>query len=101
MTLGGEVLREAGERQGRSVGDIAQELCILQRYVREIESGDIKNLPGLFFYKSFVRQYAAILRTDEKLILPQLQALSAAEEPSPHPDIRVLDPLVEQANRRF
>ncbi len=83
------------------MADIAQELCIIQRYVRAIESGDVKNLPGLFFYKSFVRQYAAILRTDEKLILPQLQALSAAEEPSPHPDIRVLDPLVEQANRRF
>jgi len=101
MTLVGDILREARESQGRTVADIAQELCILQRYVRAIESGDVENLPGFFFYKSFVRQYAAILRTDEKLILPQLQALSAAEEPSPHPDIRVLDPLVEQANRRF
>ena len=101
MTSVGDILRNAREEQGRTTSEIARELCILQRYVAAIESGDVANLPGLFFYKSFVRQYAAILALDKKSILPQLEALSAAVEPSPRPDIRVLDPLVEQANRRF
>ena len=101
MTSVGDILRNAREEQGRTTSEIARELCILQRYVAAIESGDVANLPGLFFYKSFVRQYAAILALDKKYILPQLEALSAVVEPSPRPDIRVLDPLVEQANRRF
>jgi cytoskeletal protein RodZ len=101
MTSVGDILRAARESQGRTLSEIAQELCVVQAYLRAIESGDVKNLPGLFFYKSFVRQYAAILAVDEKLIRPQLEALSAAEEPSPHPDIRVPEPLVEQTNRRF
>jgi cytoskeleton protein RodZ len=101
MTPVGDILRNARESQGRTLAEVAQELCLMQRYVCAMESGDLKNLPGLFFYKSFVRQYAALLAIDQGLIGPQLAALSAAEELSPRPDIRVLDPLVERTNRRF
>ncbi len=96
----GDILRTEREKQGRMIAEIAEELCILHGYVRAIESGETNKLPGLFFYKSFARQYAAILALDEKLILPQIAALAAAEEAaSARPDVRVLDPLVERINR--
>ena len=113
MTSVGEALRSARESQGRTIAEIAEELCITQRYLRALESDDLNNLPGAFFYKSFVKQYAAILGVPWNSILPAIEALTRSEEtvansgaanpalaaePAP---IRVLDPLVEASNRRF
>jgi hypothetical protein len=85
MNSVGAILRTERERQGRETAEIAEELCITQRYLRAIEQDDLKSLPGSFFYKSFVKQYAAILEIDEKLIQPGVAALTAAEEPLPLP----------------
>jgi transcriptional regulator with XRE-family HTH domain len=101
MTSVGELLRQERENQGRAIAEVAEELCITQRYVRAIEEDDIGSLPGVFFYKSFVRQYAAILQMDEKLLQPGVQTLTEPPEPVTTPDIRTLDPLVEATNRRF
>ena len=73
----GAILRSERERQGRDLAAIAEELCIMQGYVRALEDGNVKLLPGLFFYKSFARQYAALLGLDEKVIAPHLSAMSA------------------------
>ncbi len=101
MTSIGETLQNERERQGRKLGELAGELCITQDYLASIENGDLSNLPGLFFYKSFTRQYAALLGVDEALVRQELEAVVAAEPPAPRPEIRRLDPLVEMANRRF
>jgi hypothetical protein len=97
------------------MAEIAEELCITQRYLRALECDDLSNLPGTFFYKSFVKQYAAILGVPESKLRPGLDAVTASEaepalpsqigpesaaRPSPAP-IRVLDPLVEASNRYF
>jgi cytoskeletal protein RodZ len=81
MNSVGGILRTERERQGRETAEIAEELCITQRYLRAIEKDDLKSLPGSFFYKSFVKQYAAILGIDEKLLQSSVDALVAAEEP--------------------
>ncbi len=88
--------------------EIAEHLCITQRYLRAIEEDDIKSLPGTFFYKSFVRQYALLLGLDEKKILPGLEAAAASEEPLPLPGanpkyapVRVVDPIVAATNLRY
>jgi transcriptional regulator with XRE-family HTH domain len=85
MNSVGAILRTERERQGRETAEIAEELCITQRYLRAIEKDDLKNLPGTFFYKSFVKQYAAILGVDEKQIQAGVAALTAAEDPLPLP----------------
>jgi cytoskeleton protein RodZ len=85
MNSVGAILRTERERQGRETAEIAEELCITQRYLRAIEQDDLKNLPGTFFYKSFIKQYAAILGVDEKLIRAGVAALTAAEDPLPLP----------------
>lgn len=112
MTSVGEILRSARETQGRGTAEIAEELCITQRYLHALECNDLSNLPGTFFYKSFVKQYAAILGVPMRELQPGIELLTQAFEP-PEPEIpiersvppgnaiRVLDPLVEASNRYF
>jgi cytoskeleton protein RodZ len=112
MTSVGEILRTARESQGRAIAEVAEELCITQRYVSSIERDQIANLPGFFFYKSFAKQYAAFLGVDEKLLEPGLSAMAPSPEPALPPEviaregwqkapIRTLDPLVVDTNRRY
>src|SRR5580704_14848558 len=83
MTSVGEILRSAREGQGRSMVEIAEELCLTQRYLRALEQNDLNGLPGIFVYKSFVRQYAALLGVPEGLIQPGLDALTPVEPAAP------------------
>ena len=101
MTLVGETLQKARESQGRSLADFAGELCITRDYLAAIERGDVGSLPGLFFFKSFARQYAVLLGLDAELIRQRMDAVALPEAPSPRTEIRRLDPLVEMTNRRF
>ncbi len=83
MTSVGATLRSARENQGRVLAEIAEELCVTQRYLRAINTDDLKVLPGIFFYKSFVKQYAAILKIDPK----QFQAALLALDPEPETQV--------------
>ncbi len=100
MTSVGSILREQRESQGRAIAEIAEELCITQHYLRAIEADDVTGVPGLFFYKNFARQYAAVLGVDQSRIRPALDALSEPEDPQPRPEIRVPNRLVQATNRR-
>src|SRR5260370_24800943 len=119
MTSVGETLRSERETQRRTIAEIAEDLCITQRYIRAIEQDDLKSLPGTFFYKSFVKQYAAILGVDYKSLQPGIDALAQAMEPQPaqvpvqrnvssehfltrnRAPVRELDPIVDDGNRRY
>ena len=101
MTSVGSMLRDQRESQGRATAEIAAKLCVTQHYVRAIEENDVAGVPGLFFYKSFAKQYAAILGIDEKLIRPALDAIAEPESPRPRREIRVPDRLVQASNRRY
>lgn len=108
MTSVGEILRRERQAQGREMPEIAEDLCITQRYLRAIEEDDIKSLPGTFFYKSFVKQYASLLGLDEKKLQPGVEALTAIAEPLPLPGanpkycpVREVDPIVADSNRRY
>lgn len=108
MTSVGEILRRERQAQGREMQEIAEDLCITQRYLQALEEDDIKSLPGTFFYKSFVKQYAALLNLDEKKFQAGVDALTASEEPLPLPGanpkycpVREVDPIVADSNRRY
>jgi cytoskeletal protein RodZ len=90
------------------MSEIAEDLCITQRYLRAIEEDDLQSLPGVFFYKSFVKQYAALLGLDEKKLQPGVDELTASAEPLPLPGadpkyspLREVDPIVADSNRRL
>jgi cytoskeleton protein RodZ len=107
MNSVGRILRSARERQSRDLSEIADELCLTQQYVRAIEEDDVKSLPGAFFYKNFVRQYAAIVGVKESEIRSGIELLAAAaEEPVqpgalPQPPVRPMDPIVADNNRSY
>ena len=107
MNSVGRILRSARDRQGRAVAEIAEELCLTQQYLRAIEDDDVKGLPGTFFYKNFVRQYAAVVGVKEAEIRPGIEALTAAvEQPVPagsmaQPPVRPMDPIVADNNRHY
>ena len=107
MNSVGRILRSARERQSRAVAEIADELCLTQQYLRAIEEDDVKSLPGVFFYKNFVKQYAAIVGVKDSEIRAGIEALAAAAEepvlpgtPVQHP-LRPMDPIVADSNRRY
>ena len=102
----GKILREAREHQGRAIAEVAEELCLTPRYVLAIEQDDVQCLPGLFFYRSFVRQYAKSLAVDLSALEPGLQAAGAVEPSSSvaavsKAEALVVDPAVESTNRRY
>ena len=57
----GQRLREERLRQGKSIRPIAEDLRIGARYLEAIEAEQWDLLPGGFFNRSFVRQYAEAL----------------------------------------
>ena len=107
MTSVGDTLRRERERQQRAVSEISEELCITQRYVLAIEQDDLKSLPGSFFYKSFVKQYAALLNLDPVKLQAGIEKIAGEDTPAPLPgaepvsSIRTLDPIVRDNNRRY
>ncbi len=76
MTSVGQRLRSAREVQKKDLAKLAEDLCIAKRYLVAIESDDLKVLPGFFFYKAFVRQYAQSLNLDPKQFEAQVEALN-------------------------
>jgi len=61
MATLGQRLREEREKRGLSIDDLAAQTRINSQYFLAIEKDDVSGLPGGFFYRSFVRQYARLL----------------------------------------
>ena len=107
MNSVGRILRSARERQGREVAEIAEELCLTGQYLRAIEEDDVKSLPGTFFYKNFVKQYAAIVGVKDAEIREGVEALTAVVDEPVLPGtlgqtpVRPMDPIVADSNRSY
>lgn len=61
----GEILRREREKRGLTIDALAEQTRINPAYFRAIEEGDRASLPGGFFYRSFLRQYARLLELPE------------------------------------
>ena len=80
----GQTLREARERQGFSVADVAAQIKFAPRQIEALESDDYKSLPEMAFVRGFVRSYAKILKLDAQVLLANLtQAKSVSGELTP------------------
>ena len=66
MATLGQRLREEREKRGLSIDDLAAQTRINPQHFLAIENDDISSLPGSFFYRSFVRQYARLLDLPEE-----------------------------------
>ncbi len=75
MKLGGR--RDLGltairESRGGSLEEIALSTKINVFYLRAIEAGELDKLPGEFYARSYVRQYARAVGLDENELLEKL-----------------------------
>lgn len=79
----GEILKEARIEQGYTLDDLQQTTKIQKRYLQAIEDGNPDILPGRFYARAFVKQYADIVGLDgEELLEEHLDQTSkdASEE---------------------
>jgi cytoskeleton protein RodZ len=75
----GERLRQERLRQGFDLQQIAELTKINVVFLEAIEGDDLERLPGIFFTRSFVRQYARALGLDEADFEQELNRLAACE----------------------
>jgi cytoskeleton protein RodZ len=69
----GERLRAEREKKGRSIPELVGVTRIRSDYFEAIENDRPEEFPGPFFYRSFLRQYAALLELPESVIEPAIQ----------------------------
>lgn len=65
----GEKLKSAREAKGLSIGDIEKATKIQSRYLTAIENNEFDKLPGDFYVRAFIRQYAQVVGLDGKELL--------------------------------
>ena len=70
----GEILKQARIEKGYTLDDLQQTTKIQKRYLQAIEDGNTDILPGRFYARAFVKQYADIVGLDgEQLLEEHLQ----------------------------
>ena len=93
-----DVLREARERRGESLEEVAGETGINQRYLEDLEGGDasFEPYPGRVYGRFFLREYAEHLGLDPE---PMVEAFDGDAGP-----IQPLEPtirVIETSRRSF
>ncbi|MGD0578692.1 MAG: helix-turn-helix domain-containing protein, partial [Bryobacteraceae bacterium] len=69
----GQRLRAERVDKGRSIQELAGLTRIRSEYFEAIENDRADRFPGPFFYRSFLRQYAALLELPESVIEHEIQ----------------------------
>lgn len=85
MPSAGELLRSERLKRSRSLSEIADATRISRRYLEAIEADQVQELPGEFFYKSFLRQYARALELDPDLTRRIVSSAVPIADPDPVP----------------
>jgi cytoskeleton protein RodZ len=78
-----EQLQRARLDQGIDLATVAEHTRINAKYLQAIEADDRKSLPGGFFYKSFVHQYAAYLGLDTRVFDAEIDRELREDAPLP------------------
>lgn len=85
----GDKLRSAREAKGLSIEDIEKATKIQGRYLTAIEQDDFDKLPGDFYVRAFIRQYAQVVGLDGKQLLSEYHN----DVPQAEPDEYVEDSI--------
>ncbi|MGC9972560.1 MAG: RodZ domain-containing protein [Bryobacteraceae bacterium] len=101
----GERLRQERLRQDFNLQQIAELTKINLVFLEAIEADDLEKLPGIFFTRSFVRQYARALGLDEADFDQELNRLAACErvptieQPPVSPEALNVPPMAARGRR--
>jgi len=101
MATLGQRLREEREKRGLTIEELARQTRINARYFEAIERGDTASLPGGFFYRSFIRQYARLVGLPEDAYRGEIERSLAEEAGKPYsvPDRAIDVPPLPTARR--
>ncbi|MFD1360400.1 helix-turn-helix domain-containing protein [Lentibacillus salinarum] len=76
----GEKLKEAREDQNLSLETLQETTKIQKRYLEAIEQGNFKILPGTFYARAFIKEYATAVGLDPNELLEEYKAELPQEE---------------------
>ncbi|EOB3523814.1 RodZ domain-containing protein [Enterococcus faecalis] len=81
----GETLKEARLQKNISIDELQQMTKIQKRYLEIIEQNDFESLPGTFYVRAFIRQYASAVGLDGNQLVDIYDGKEPAivEEPKP------------------
>jgi len=91
----GQTLREAREAKGLSLDDLQEITKIQKRYLSAIEEGDYAQLPGEFYTRAFIKNYAEAVDLDSAAIFEEF----ASEIPKARQETVDFHPLPPRAER--
>lgn len=77
----GQELREAREKTGMTVSDVARALKLSLNQVDSLEADDWQSLPGKTIIRGFVRNYARLLGLDSNHLMAELDRLVLPQTP--------------------
>ena len=98
----GARLREARERKGVSLRDIAERTKISVRALEALEQDDIARLPGGIFSRGFVRSYAAQVGLDpEAAVEDFVRGFPEDAVTAGHPSVASIDEDAVHSDRRM
>ncbi|WP_203362371.1 RodZ domain-containing protein [Bacillus sp. REN10] len=82
MTELGNRLREARKAKGLSLADVQEMTKIQKRYLTGIEEGNYDMMPGKFYVRAFIKQYAEAVGLNAEELFEEFKS----EVPSSHED---------------
>lgn len=75
----GEILKQARIEKGYTLDDLQQITKIQKKYLEAIENGNTEILPGRFYARAFVKQYADIVELNGEELLEKYDETSTQE----------------------
>ncbi|HFC8517734.1 helix-turn-helix domain-containing protein [Neisseria weaveri] len=75
----GRKLREARQKKGFSIGEVAERLKLPARQIESLESGNHDNLPEPVFVRGFLRTYGRFLDLDSQEVSDYLDRIAPQE----------------------
>lgn len=96
MSVFGNILKEKREKMGYSIQDISEITTIQQRYIQALEDDNFENIPGDYYVRSFVKQYATILKLDSQKLIKKYEDY-VVESNTKRPDVLLQDELRKPA----
>lgn len=71
----GQILAEARKEQNFTIEQVAAKIYIRQRYLQDLEEGDLSDLPGRVYILGFIRTYARLLNLDGEELIRRISTL--------------------------